>query len=111
MLPALQRLTPGMTDTGRRQPPLSPLFGNLAGLPPALMFTGGRDPLRDDTLDMARRWSDHAEVELVDLPEAPHGLIHFPTAMGRAACRHTQAWIRTRLARSRGAHALQANAR
>ncbi|MCC2957487.1 alpha/beta hydrolase [Massilia sp. IC2-477] len=98
MLPALRLLTPGLDDTQRRAPPLSPLYGDLAGMPPALMFTGGRDPLRDDTLQMAARWRHVADVELQDLPEAPHGVIHFPTAMGRAACAHAHAWINARLA-------------
>ncbi|NNG21598.1 alpha/beta hydrolase [Telluria aromaticivorans] len=111
MLPALRLLTPGLDEAQRRAPPLSPLFGDLNGMPPVLMFTGGRDPLRDDTLGMARRWAEHADVELVDLPEAPHGLIHFPTAMGRAACAHTHAWINARLAQAQGSQALQANAR
>ncbi len=97
MLPALRLLTPGMSDSARRSAPLSPLYGNPSGLPPALMFTGGRDPLRDDTLQMAARWQQAAPVELVDLPEAPHGLIHFPTAMGRAACAHAHRWIDARL--------------
>lgn len=97
MLPALRLLTPGMDDAERRVAPLSPLYGDLAGMPPALMFTGARDPLRDDTLQMATRWSQVAPVEVQDLPEAPHGLIHFPTAMGRAACLHAHAWINARL--------------
>ncbi|VXB79393.1 alpha/beta hydrolase [Massilia sp. 9I] len=97
MLPGLRLLTPGMSDSARRSSPLSPLYGDLTGMPPALMFTGGRDPLRDDTLQMAARWRQAAPAELVDLPEAPHGLIHFPTAMGRAACAHAHRWIDARL--------------
>lgn len=99
MLPAMRLLTPDLDDAARRTAPLSPLYGDLAGMPPALMYTGGRDPLRDDTLQMARRWGEAAPVELVDLPEAPHGVIHFPVAMGRAACAHTRAWIAALLAR------------
>lgn len=97
MLPALRLLTPGLDDAGRRRAPLSPLFGDLSGMPPALMYTGGCDPLRDDTLRMAQRWAGAADVEMNVLPEAPHGIIHFPVAMGRAACAHTRAWISARL--------------
>ena len=50
-----------------------------------------------DTLQLARRWAAHAAVEPNDLPEAPHGLIHFPTAIGRAACGHVHGWINRRL--------------
>ncbi len=97
MLPALRLLTPGIGDVERRRAPLSPLYGDLAGMPPALMYTGGRDPLRDDTVRMAQRWAQAATVELEVLPEAPHGVIHFPVAMGRAACAHTRTWIGARL--------------
>lgn len=56
LLPGLRLLTPGLDDAARRRPPLSPLYGDLAGMPPVLMVTGGADPLRDDTLMMAARW-------------------------------------------------------
>lgn len=97
LLPGLRLLTPGLDDEARRRPPLSPLYGVLSAMPPALMVTGGADPLRDDTLQMAARWREAAAVELVDLPEAPHGIIHFPTRMGRAVQAHTHAWIDRRI--------------
>lgn len=98
MLAGLRGLTPDLDDAGRRQPPLSPLFGELAGMPPALMIVGGGDPLLDDTLRMAQRWQQVAEVELNVAPEAPHGFIHFPTAMARVTLAHAQAWVRQRIA-------------
>jgi acetyl esterase/lipase len=94
MLAGLRGLTPDLDDAGRRQPPLSPLFGELAGMPPALMIVGGGDPLLDDTLRMAQRWQQVADVELNVAPEAPHGFIHFPTAMARVTLAHAQAWVR-----------------
>jgi len=100
MLPAMRMLTPGMLDAERRRPPLSPLYGDLAGMPPALMFFGERDPLRDDTRLMAARWRETAEVDLVLLPEAPHGVIHFPTGMARRTTAHSHAWLHARLAAS-----------
>jgi len=100
MLPALRLLTPGLDDAGRRKAPLSPLYGELEGMPPALMYTGERDPLRDDTLRLAGRWARVNDVELNVLPDAPHGVIHFPVAMGRAACAHTRSWIAARLAQA-----------
>jgi acetyl esterase/lipase len=96
---ALRLLTPGLLDAERRQAPLSPLYGDLAGMPPALLFGGERDPLRDDTLQMAQRWSAVAEVELHVLPEAPHGFIRLPTRMARIVQARTHAWIRAHLAR------------
>jgi acetyl esterase/lipase len=98
MLAGLRRLTPDLDDAARRQPPLSPLFGELAGMPPALMIVGSGDPLLDDTLRMAQRWQQVADVELNVAPEAPHGFIHFPTAMARVTLAHAQAWVRQRIA-------------
>lgn len=99
MAAALRMLTPGLTDEERRRAPLSPLYGDLAGMPPALMFAGERDPLREDTLRMAARWRQVAPVELHVLPEAPHGFIHFPTRMAQVALARAQAWIDERIAR------------
>ncbi|MBD8657984.1 alpha/beta hydrolase [Oxalobacteraceae sp. CFBP 13730] len=98
MLAGLRRLTPDLDDAGRRQPPLSPLFGDLAGMPPALMIVGSGDPLLDDTLRLAQRWQQVADVELNVAPEAPHGFIHFPTAMASVTLAHAQAWVRHRIA-------------
>ncbi len=98
MLAGLRRLTPDLDDAGRRRPPLSPLFGDLAGMPPALMIVGSVDPLLDDTLRLAQRWRQVADVELNVAPEAPHGFIHFPTAMASVTLAHAQAWVRQRIA-------------
>lgn len=97
MVAGLRRLTPGMSDAQRRQPHLSPLYGDLAGLPPALLFVGERDPMLDDTLRIAERWGKAADVELHRFPEAPHGFIHFPTGMARSVRTATHDWIRGRM--------------
>jgi len=99
MAPALRLLTPGMSDAERRRPPLSPLYGDLAGMPPAWMAVGDIDPLRDDTLELAQRWREVADVELNLLPDAPHGFIHFPTKMAELALARSHAWMREQLAR------------
>ena len=98
MLAGLRRLTPDLDDAGRRRPPLSPLFGDLVGMPPALMIVGSCDPLLDDTLRLAQRWRQVADLELSVAPEAPHGFIHFPTAMASVTLAHAQAWVRQRIA-------------
>ena len=94
MVEALRMLTPGLSDDERRQPPLSPLYGDFSGMPPALMFVGELDPLKDDTLLIAEHWPE-AEAHL--LPESAHGFIHFPVAMAASvlACSHT--WIAQRM--------------
>ena len=100
MLPSLQALTPGLDDAARRQAPLSPLYGNLAGMPPALMFACERDALRDDTITMAARCraaNGKNAVELHLLPEAPHGIIHFPVRMAQQVTARSHAWMRARI--------------
>ena len=99
MAAGLRRLTPELDDAGRRAPALSPLYGELAGLPPALMFAGALDPLRDDTVGMANRWRSVADVEMHLVPEAPHGFIRFPTALARQVQARSHAWLRARLKR------------
>ncbi|MNM91826.1 Carboxylesterase NlhH [compost metagenome] len=93
MVEALRLLTPELTDEQRRQPPLSPLYGDFAGFPPALLFAGELDPLRDDTLDIARRWAQSARVEMYMLPDSPHGFIHFPTAIAEGVLAYSRQWI------------------
>jgi len=99
MAPAMRLLTPDMSDAERRRPPLSPLYGDLSGMPPAWMIAGDIDPLRDDTLQMAQRWREVADVELNLLPEAPHGFIHFPTRMAQLALARSHAWMNEQIAR------------
>ncbi|MGJ9416544.1 alpha/beta hydrolase [Massilia sp. CMS3.1] len=102
MVDALRMLTPHCSDIERRAPPRSPLYGDLGGLPPALMFGAQRDPLCDDTTRMAARWLEVAEVELHVLPEAPHGFIRFPTPLATVTLARTHAWIRERIAQLQG---------
>ncbi len=94
MVEALRMLTPGLSDDARRQPTLSPLYGDFTGMPPALMFVGELDPLKDDTLLIAERWPE-AEVHL--LPESAHGFIHFPVAMASDVLVYSRGWITQRV--------------
>jgi acetyl esterase/lipase len=97
MVEALRLLTPEVTDEQRRQPPLSPLYGDFSGFPPALLFAGELDPLRDDTLDIARRWAQSAPVDMYLLPSSPHGFIHFPTALAQGVLAYSRQWISARI--------------
>jgi acetyl esterase/lipase len=94
----LRMLTPDLTDATRRAPPLSPLYGDLAGMPPALMFAGTLDPLRDDSLLMAERWRQVAACEMHLVPACPHGFIRFPTLLAARTVARSHAWLRERLA-------------
>lgn len=98
MVDAMRLLTPGMGDAERRRAALSPLFGDLAGMPTALMVVGALDPLLDDTLAMAARWSDVAPVELHRVPEVPHGFVRFATPMAAKVLARSRDWVRERLA-------------
>jgi acetyl esterase/lipase len=98
MVEALRLLTPDISDEQRRQPPLSPLYGDFSGLPPALLFAGDLDPLLDDTRLIAERWQHAAPVEMYVLPECPHGFIHFPTATADHVLAYSRKWISARVA-------------
>jgi|HubBroStandDraft_6_1064221.scaffolds.fasta_scaffold131157_2 acetyl esterase len=77
---------PGMDLAARGDPAVSPLHADLRGMPPALFTVGTQDPLVDDSLFMAARWSlAGARAELRVWPEAIHGFTAFPVAMARAA--------------------------
>ena len=85
---------PGVDPERRRDPDVSPLHAELAGLPPALFTVGTADPLLDDTLFLAMRWRAAGnEAELAVYPESLHGFTLFPTAMARAASERIASWV------------------
>jgi acetyl esterase/lipase len=62
-----------MTD-----PDISPIFGDLTGLPPALISVGTRDPLLDDSLFLASSWvAAGNETELAVYPGGAHVFMAF----------------------------------
>ncbi len=79
---------PGMSDAEKRQPLVSPLYDDLAGLaraapsgalPPALFLCGADDLLLDDTLLMSARWQATGSPAQVRIfPGAPHGFSLIP---------------------------------
>jgi acetyl esterase len=82
----------------RTNPDVSPLYGDLRGLPPALLVAGTRDILLEDSLAMAARLSAAGnEVDLRLFPEAPHGFTSSPTAMATAALNSIESWLAARL--------------
>lgn len=65
------RLYVGAADA--RDPMISPLYGDLAGLPPLLLFASDDETLRDDTLRLAARArAAGVDVELVVERGLPH---------------------------------------
>lgn len=85
----------------RTRPDLSPIYADLAGLPPVLMVVGDGDVLLHDNLAMAARLSAAGvEVDLRVYPESPHGFTAHPTPMARAALDDIEAWLGDRPAPS-----------
>ncbi|MCX4747828.1 alpha/beta hydrolase [Kitasatospora sp. NBC_01287] len=75
-------LTPGTGPEQRRDPEVSPLFADLADLPPARIVVGTEDPLLDDSLFLAQRWQvAGAPVQLGVVAGAMHGFTLFPSTI------------------------------
>lgn len=86
------------TTPDRTNPDLSPLFAELAGLPPILIVIGSDDILLEDNLAMATRLSAAGVgVDLRIYPSSPHGFTGHATPMAQAALEHINAWLRAQL--------------
>jgi acetyl esterase/lipase len=83
----------------RTAPDVSPIYGDLRGLPPALLVVGSTDVLLEDNLAMAGRLAAAGnDGELRIYPESPHGFTSHPTAMARTALRGIDSWLLERVA-------------
>jgi acetyl esterase/lipase len=82
----------------RRDPDISPLFADLAGMPPAMFTVGTQDALLDDTLFMEARWraAGHA-TELRVWEEAPHGFLSLPMTVTNVALAAEHDYLRRTL--------------
>jgi acetyl esterase len=81
---ALDNYVPPGTDLS--DPRLSPLHGDLAGLPPAYIATAGFDPVRDDGEAYADKLADAGDqVVLSRQADLPHGYLNFVGLGGRFA--------------------------
>lgn len=84
----------------RTNPDISPLFGDLGGMPPTLVVVGALDTLLEDNLAMAARLSAAGgAVDLRVFPESPHGFTSHPTPMADAAWRAIASWAEDTLSR------------
>ncbi|MBS1846321.1 MAG: alpha/beta hydrolase [Actinobacteria bacterium] len=78
----------------RTNPDISPLYGDLHDLPPALLTIGTLDPVLEDNMLMAMRLSAAGgAVDLRVYPECGHGFLGFPIAMARAANEDIESWL------------------
>ncbi|NKY25137.1 alpha/beta hydrolase [Nocardia gamkensis] len=85
----------------RTDPDISPLYGDLGGLPPTLLVVGGLDILLEDNLAMAARLSAAGnEVDIRVYPESPHAFTYRPTGMAAVALRGIETWLANRLTRA-----------
>jgi acetyl esterase/lipase len=77
---------PGRSLEDARDPAVSPLYADLAGLPPALFTVGSADHLLDDSLFMAVRWQAYGnEAELAVYPGCIHGFTAMPMELAKRA--------------------------
>ena len=82
------------TMTERRVPDISPLYGDLKGLRPALFTVGTKDALLDDTLFMYARWVAAGNAaELAVHPGGAHGFTLFPNELSKAATSRMDAFL------------------
>jgi acetyl esterase/lipase len=81
----------------RTQPDISPLYGNLRGLPPTLLIVGTEDILMEDSFALAARLSAAGcDVDLQVYPEARHGFTSGSTKMAAAANQDIINWLKGR---------------
>lgn len=84
----------------RTVPDVSPVFGDLHGLPPVLLTVGRNDVLLEDNLVMAARLAAAGvDVDLRVYPESPHGFTFHGTGIARTAVDGIGSWLGDRLGR------------
>lgn len=93
----------GLAEAGRmyaahlplNDPRVSPIFGDLSGLPPITIFTGTHDILDSDSRRLARRAAEAGvSVEMHEAIGAPHVYPVMPTRQGASARREIAAACR-----------------
>jgi acetyl esterase/lipase len=96
-------LAPDRDEAGLRDPSISPLYADLAGMPPAIMVVGTLDPLIDDSRLLSARWQEaNGNAELLVAPDAPHAFNRFPTRLAARTNGMIRDWINARLAEEAG---------
>jgi acetyl esterase len=85
---------PDVERRDRDDPEMSPIFGDLTGMPPALFTVGMADYLFDDSLFMASRWhAAGSEANVNVFPACPHGFNAYPAELSRLANEAMDDWV------------------
>jgi acetyl esterase/lipase len=78
----------------RRAAENSPLYGDLAGMPPARFAVGTLDPLFDDSVFMAERWAAAGSPTRLEIYAAgAHGFARQQNGLGRLARQHESEYL------------------
>lgn len=89
---------PGMSESAKRAPHLSPLYADLSHLCPALFTVGTRDALFDDSAFMHSRWIAAGNTAELDIyPGACHGFVAFPHPQAFASIERQCAFLNAAL--------------
>ena len=89
---------PTIERRDRDDPDISPLYGDLASMPPALFTVGTADYLFDDSLFMAARWhAAGSPARVAVYPACPHGFNAYPAELARRANETMDRWVSERL--------------
>ncbi|MGD9960813.1 alpha/beta hydrolase [Nocardioides sp.] len=88
------KVMPGSDAEGRRAPAVSPLYGDLGGMPPARFTVGTLDPLLDDSTFMAERWSAAGSAATLEIyAAATHGFSRQQSGLGALATQREAAFL------------------
>ena len=94
----IEAFTPGMSETQRRDPDVSPLNADLSNLPQALISVGTNDHFRDDSLFLGTRLlAEEWPAELAVFPDSPHGFTALPSNMAASFQERLDSWVANRL--------------
>ncbi|HLZ05670.1 MAG TPA: alpha/beta hydrolase fold domain-containing protein, partial [Bradyrhizobium sp.] len=72
----------------------SPLYADLANLPPALIIVGTADPLLDDGLLLKQQMLQAGvDTNLILVPNAPHSFNRLPIGLADLLNGHVRRWM------------------